>query len=91
MLALPMPHMPRTGGELHTHNVTNYTQYTVNMRNIKTFALARILHLITVEGDIMNHDRTAEIVGILMESDLYFEFTPTERLRLLKSVMAQLP
>lgn len=38
----------------------------------------------------MDTKRAAEIIGILMESELYFEFTPTERLLLLKGVLSRL-
>ncbi|MBI5212358.1 MAG: hypothetical protein HY957_03170 [Nitrospirae bacterium] len=37
----------------------------------------------------MEHQKVKEIISILMESSLYFDFSPEERLKLVRRLIAQ--
>lgn len=44
----------------------------------------------SMEDEKMKHERTSEVLSILMASELYFEFTLKERLALLKRVLERM-
>ena len=46
--------------------------------------------LTRVEDRAMNTKRAQEVLSILMGSDLYFEFSLTERLALVKRIIARM-